>query len=318
MRLARHRAGYILGRYDGQAVYRVRKIIVHAELALDKFRPDCVVVQSTDAMPLARAVNDRGFRWWSIGMMCSRTATARQSELLASFCANSNFTASVYENLFGVKAVVIPPLIDRTLFEADCIGADCVTFVNPHSDKGAVLATEIAARCPDITFEFVELWMLDPATRRWLFRRLSELPNVRFTPRQSDMRPIYGRNQYSACAQSMCGGLGTRGVRSSRQRVSGRRIAARRPDRGDRPGGMLIDPAAPAEVWCKALRTLWRDKQCYAALSDAARRYSKRDDVSESALVDRMFAEIEAAIALRDAPREAAAQAATAGEFGDG
>ena len=98
----------------------------------------------------------------------------------------------MYQNLFGVKAVVIPPLIDRTLYEADCIGADCVTFVNPHPDKGAVLATEIAARCPDITFEFVESWMLDPATRRWLFRRLSELPNVRLTPRQSDMRPIYG------------------------------------------------------------------------------------------------------------------------------
>ena len=84
------------------------------------------------------------------------------------------------------------------------------------------------------------------------------------------------------------------------------------------PGGMLIDPAAPAEVWCKALRTLWRDKQCYAGLSDAARRYSKRDDVSESVLMDRMFAEIELAIALRNALRNAAAQAATPREFADG
>ena len=296
----------------------MRKIIVHAELALDKFRPDCVVVQSTDAMPLARAVNDRGIPlvvYWHDVFTHRNCAPA---ELLASFCANSNFTASVYENLFGVKAVVIPPLIDRTLFEADCIGADCVTFVNPHSDKGAVLATEIAARCPDITFEFVESWMLDPATRRWLFRRLSELPNVRFTPRQSDMRPIYGRTSIllapSQCAEGW--GRVASGAHVSGCPVVGSRLGGLIEAIG--PGGMLIDPAAPAEVWCKALRTLWRDKQCYAALSDAARRYSKRDDVSKSALVDRMFAEIEAAIALRDAPREAAAQAATAGEFGDG
>lgn len=318
LQLAWQGTGYVLDRYDGQAVYRVRKIVAHARLALDEFRPDCVIVQSTDAMPLAEAVNERRIPLVVYWHDVFTDRNCRPNGLSARFCANSNFTASVYENLFGVKAAVIPPLIDRTRYETNRAGARCVTFVNPHPDKGAVLATEIAARCPEISFEFVESWMLDRTTRRWLFRRLSDLSNVRFTTRQSDMRPIYAQTYIllvpSQCAEGW-------GRVASEAHISGIPVVGSRLGgliEAIGPGGLLIDPSAPAEVWCEALRGLWHDKWRHAELSEAAQRHSKRDDVRESVLVDRTLVEIDAAIALHNPAADWTMDAAPAREYSRG
>jgi len=287
-------------RFAGHPVFRVRRIAQHAAAVLDSFSPDCVILQSMDAMPIAHAVSQRGIPlvvcWHDVE---TRRLAGSPSGLAARFLANSEFTASVYCDAFGIESAVIPPVIQRTLYETAPEQRAQVTFVNPVPDKGLGLALDIAAGCPDISFEFVESWMLEKAARRALMARLERLPNIRFTPHQSSMRPIYARTRILLAPSQWREAWGRVASEAhvSGIPVIGSRIGGLVESIG--PGGILVPPDAPAGIWIEALRSVWDDQDRYAALSAAASAYAGRRELDEGWATRRMLEEIEAARLMR-------------------
>ena len=296
------RRRYTRETYDGQLVFRARKIGDKAADIISSFQPDCVVVQSMDALPIARAVSDRGVPlvvcWHDVYL---HRMGGDPAGLVATYVANSAFTASVYEAAVGVRSAVIPPMIRRELYETDPAAERGVTFINPVPDKGVDLAIEVASQCPDIPFEFVESWMLEPNAKRRLLDRLAGLPNVRFTAHQTDMRPVYRRARI-LLAPSRC--------REGWGRVASEAHVSGIPVVGSRlgglvesigPGGLLVEAQAPAATWSEAVRSLWDRPELYDRVAKQARAYSRRPEMDQSWAANRMLAEIRGAIALRAA-----------------
>jgi glycosyltransferase involved in cell wall biosynthesis len=289
--------------YDAAPVFRARRIANRAGAILSAFRPDCVIVQSMDAMPIAHLVNARGLPlvvcWHDVE---THRMGGTPAGLVARYVANSQFTAGVYEREFGVSSAVIPPLIQRGLYDTADTQRNQVTFINPVADKGVELALAIAAACPDISFEFVESWILAPEKKRVLMDRLASLPHVRFTPHQTNMRPVYARTAVLLAPSQWREGWGRV---ASEAHISGIPVLASRIGglvESVGPGGMLLPPEAPATAWVEALRKLWDDPVVYAELSAQARKYAQRQELDPAWAVGRMLAEVDAAIALRRAP----------------
>jgi glycosyltransferase involved in cell wall biosynthesis len=143
--------------------------------------------------------------------------------------------------------------------------------------------------------------LLRPRARKQLLKELSRLPNVRFTPRQEDMRPVYRRTRI-VLAPSQC--------REGWGRVASEAHVSGIPVIGSRlggliesigPGGIQLDPHAPASEWCAALSSLWHDTSLYQMFSERARNYARRAELDEAFVIERMMGEIEAAIAVRRA-----------------
>lgn len=302
--LLRSGGKFSLESFEGIPVYRARRITDRAASILHSFKPDCVVVQSMDAMRLAHAVNAREVPlvvcWHDVE---TQRLNGSPAGLVARFVANSEFTAGLYERACSIRSVVIPPVIQRDLYEvaspSDPALRRQVTFVNPVPDKGMDLAIEIAAACPDIPFEFVESWILEPDKKAALLGRIAPLPNVAFTPHQTTMRPVYARTRILLAPSQWREAWGRV---ASEAHVSGIPVIASRIGglvESVGPGGILVPPDAPAQVWTEALRSVWDDQSRYAALSAAARAYSLRPELQQSWAVERMLAEIDAAISLR-------------------
>jgi glycosyltransferase involved in cell wall biosynthesis len=294
--------------FAGTTVFRARHIAARAGAILDAFRPDCVVVQSMDAMPVAHAVNDRRIPlvvcWHDVE---THRMGGSPAGLAARFVANSRFTAAVYERECGIASTVIPPLIDRALYETEAAERQQVTFINPVPDKGLNLALDIAAGCPCVPFEFVESWILEPEKKRALLARIAALPNVRFTPHQTTMRPVYARTRILLAPSQWREAWGRVASEAhiSGIPVIGSQIGGLVESIG--PGGILIPPEAPAGDWIDALQDLWDNPLRYAALAAAAKDYAARQELDQDWAVNAMLAEIGAAIAMRSDPVRQAA-----------
>jgi glycosyltransferase involved in cell wall biosynthesis len=286
--------------FDGVTVFRARDITGKARAILDAFRPDCVILQSMDAMRLAQDISDRGVAL----VVCWHDAETQRmngttGNLVARYIANSAFTAAIYKDVCGVDSVVIPPLIQREPYQTPDAPRHQVTFINPVPDKGLDLAIAIAAGCPDIAFEFVESWILDPAKKQTLLARLASLPNIRFTPHQTSMRPIYARTRVLLAPSQWREAWGRV---ASEAHISGIPVLASKIGglvESVGPGGILIPPDAPARDWIAALRTLWDDPQTYAGVKAQALAYANRQALDPDWAITAMLAEITAARAMR-------------------
>jgi glycosyltransferase involved in cell wall biosynthesis len=193
----------------------------------------------------------------------------------AHFIANSEFTARAYRARFGIRSTVIPPTIDPEKYRTKT-SRQYVTFINPYTEKGFEKAVEIARRCPEIPFLFVESWKLDGERRIEVERTLSHLGNVVFEGRTDDMKTVYGRTRILLAPSKWEEAWGRV---ASEAHCSGIPVIGSR--RGGLPeaigeGGVVLDYDAPVEEWVSELRRLWRDESRYDRLSAAALRYAAR------------------------------------------
>ncbi|MDW6023930.1 glycosyltransferase family 4 protein [Mesorhizobium sp. BAC0120] len=264
----------------GYPVFRAWDPTAATEVA-ERFRPDVAVVQNGDTMKIASSLESSGipvvlyFRNVEFDELGGNPADLR----LASYISNSQFTAARYKQAFGVSSTVIPPLIDASLYRTTS-SRENVTFINPYPIKGVDLAIEIARRCPDIPFSFNESWALNDEYKRTLLRRLQELPNVALYSRTYNMRSVYGKARVVLMPSKWEEAWGR--VASEAQ-FSG--IPVLGSTRGGLPesigeGGIVLDYDAPLDDWVAALRRLWDDDACYARLSAAALRHSKRPELN--------------------------------------
>jgi glycosyltransferase involved in cell wall biosynthesis len=256
-------------------------------------RPDVVFVQQGFALRFVRPSDEMGvpvvfylhdIEYHDLGDDPSNFAGRR-------CIANSNFTAARYRNDFGVSCAVVPPFFDRRSYAPETT-REWVTFVNPHPCKGSAIALDVAERCPDIPFAFVESWPLDDDVRDALNARLKKLRNVKLFPRWQKMKPVYARTRIVLAPSQWEEAWGRI---ASEAHFAGIPVVASNSGglpESVGPGGILIARDAPIAEWVNAVRGLWSDENRWRAMSDAARRYSSRDALSPA----RQIEEIEAVL----------------------
>ncbi len=269
--------GLVTDNTQGYPVHRAWFPETQVSALVKTFSPDVAVVQCHQTVPLGMAfaaagvpllVYLRNVEFAELGGDPRDMPNAR-------FIANSAFTASRYAEAFGIHATVIPPIIDRSLYETAPDG-NFVTFIGPVPAKGLDRAIEIAAACPEIPFLFVESWLLSVDQRKALQARIAPMPNVTFQARTSDMKALFRQTRVllapsrweeawgRVASEAHCSGIPV--VGSSRGGLA----------EAIGPGGIALDYDAPLTDWTLAVRSLWSDPAAHAAASAAARTYSRR------------------------------------------
>ena len=205
-----------------------------------------------------------------------------------SYVANSRFTANRWKDLLGIRSDVVYPLIRRENYQTETTREN-VTFINPHPKKGVEIALDVAERCPDIPFAFVEAWGLPPEVRESLLKRLATLPNVTLRPPTRDMKSVYGRAKIVIAPSQWEEAFGRVAVEPQFSGIPVIASARGGLPEAVGPGGILMDPGADAEAWAQAVRRLWNDPALYAEKSRAARDYANRPEMNPSNQIDRLL-----------------------------
>ena len=205
-----------------------------------------------------------------------------------SYVANSRFTADRWKDLLGIRSDVVYPLIRRENYQTETTREN-VTFINPHPKKGVEIALDVAERCPDIPFAFVEAWGLPPEVRESLLKRLATLPNVTLRPPTRDMKSVYGRAKIVIAPSQWEEAFGRVAVEPQFSGIPVIASARGGLPEAVGPGGILMDPGADAEAWAQAVRRLWNDPALYAEKSRAARDYANRPEMNPSNQIDRLL-----------------------------
>ena len=222
--------------------------------------------------------------------------------------ANSRYTAGAYQKEYGVNATVVPPLFQSERYTVERRG-DRVLFINPHPLKGVDVALDVAARCPDLQFDFVESWTLSSAQRDHVRDRARKLGNVTLHGRTSDMRGHYGRARVVLVPSRWAE---TWGRVASEAHYSGIPVIATRIgglEEAVGPGGILMAPDADGATWAVALQDLWNDSSRYSALSERAITFSQRPEIDRIHQIAQIEVVLERAIghhtATNKVPRSA-------------
>ncbi len=285
------RRGYVRDDTLGYPVFRAWDAEKAAQDVVRHFRADAAVFQSMRPVSLARAIDRTQTRTFIYLRNVEKGDLGCDLDGLddTTYIANSDFTARRFAETDGLISQVIYPLIDAEAYRVQPEGKT-VTFINPHPNKGVSIALDVAALCPDIPFVFVRGWGLTEAQEADLQSRLKELPNVTLRPPTNDMRTVY-RDARIVLAPSKW--EEAFGRIAAEAHVSGIPVIAS--DIGGLPeavgpGGLLIDPCAPATVWADAVKRLWHDKVAYESASCSAKAHALRDAMTPDRQIDKLLA----------------------------
>jgi glycosyltransferase involved in cell wall biosynthesis len=254
---------------------------------VDEEKPDVIIVMSGQPVRMALAAKRKHV---PLVMLLQHV----EFQLLGGFfgelgkvpcVANSRFTAGKYRARFGINPRVIYPFICPGLYRTQRTKEN-VTFINPLPVKGREIALEVARRCPDIPFVFVESWQLFKENRQYLIKELRALPNVTFLSSRSDMRSVYAKCRILLAPSVWEEAYGR--VATEAQ-ISGIPVVAS--SRGGLPeavgaGGILLNPEQPILEWATAVRKLWEDERHYDELSAAALAHAARREISSAYQID--------------------------------
>ncbi len=237
---------YVRDHLPGYPVYRQWDVRRNIQFLVRELDPDIAIVQLGELVPLAQEL--RKCRVPTIIYLHNAAVTELHGDPSTltgiQYIANSNFTANRHRQAVGIESIVVPPLFRPQRYVATRIPTN-VTFVNPLPIKGSDIAFEIARRCPDIPFCFVESWLLDKAQKRRIRDEIKKAPNVSFRLRTADVRKIYSRAKIMLVPSKI---EETWGRVVSEGHFNG--IPAVASDRGALPelvgpGGILLDPDGP-------------------------------------------------------------------------
>lgn len=270
-------------RICGYPVFRGWNMDLAGEM-VDRFRPDAVLVQSSDPVALLRVFDSYGVTL--VHYVHEVVNPAYMPDVIdagVGVIANSDFTAGRLKQLFGLQCPVVLPLVDPRHYGTET-DRKHILFVNTVPRKGVETAFALAERRPDIQFDFVTSWILKPAQRADLEARARKAGNIQLHPPTNDMRPLYARARLvlipSLCEESW-------GRVATEAHLSG--IPVLGSDRGGLPqaigpGGLTVAADAPVETWLAALSRLWDDPKTYEDFSQAARSYSGRAEIQPAAI----------------------------------
>ena len=143
-------------------------------------------------------------------------------------------------------------------------------MINPVGVKGVDTFLEIARRLPSVSFLLLESWKLQDVALKKLHEQLTDLPNVCFQRRVSDMRNIYSQTKLLLVPSRWEEGFGMVSIEAQ---SCGIPVIAS--DRGGLPesvgnGGILIKDYLNPDVWVRNIEAILFDKDRYRELSKRA------------------------------------------------
>lgn len=295
MKLTRKRYSHEL--YNGYSVFRAWDVLAQAGKIVNHYKPDVVVVQHNNTVPLSLCFEAMGIPV----VVYLRNVEYRElngdlGDLSSKhFIANSSFTGESYRSRYNIEPVIIPPLIDRVKYYTHS-DRENITFINPAPLKGLATSIAIAEACPDIPFCFVESWSLSLDVRAGLMSSIAHLPNVSFMPRTQNMKTVYGKAKILLAPSVWEEAWGRV---ASEAHVSGIPVVGS--TQGGLPeaigsGGVALDINAPLSDWVAVIRRLWDDHEYYDHMSMRASEFSLRDDINPSIQIKRMIAVLQDAV----------------------
>lgn len=259
-------------------------------------KPDALVIQSVrpDSHEIAAIGVQKNIKTFFYIHDVSTIERMRQRPAIpgVGIMANSRFTADLVQESLGLPCEVIPPLM-RPWPAAAGAQQKMVTMINPRAMKGGDIALEVAEKCADIPFLFVEAWSGKDAEVQSLKQRAAGLKNVTWLSVQKDMRTIYGMTRLllvpSRCRETW-GRVVTEahflGIPSIASRIGAL------PDTVG-PGGLLVEPDADVNVWVDAVRSLWDQPDTYDKYAEAARLFSQREEIDPTHVIQRFLRMLE-------------------------
>jgi glycosyltransferase involved in cell wall biosynthesis len=274
----------------GYGVFRQWQVCETVADVVAAFNPDIAVAQIGQQVRLAQA-----FRACGVPVMIY-IRNVEMEELEgdprslpgAGFVANSQFTAQRFRDLFGILPDVVPPFFVPENYRVSP-RKKFVTFINPHPLKGFDIAVDLARRCPDIEFLFLESWTMGDDHKADILSRLAPLSNAQFRSRTSNMKAIYAKSRMILIPSRWEEAWGRI---ASEAQFSGIPVVAS--NRGGLPesvgpGGVLLDPDGPIENWVAAVRRLWDDENYYREKSAAALAYAKRPEIDRDIQISKFI-----------------------------
>lgn len=255
-----------------------------AEVAA-RFRPDLAIVQMPQPEPLIRALAHcsvpNAVYVHEVESIDDLGALGRKG---VPFLANSEFTAARLRQHCGIDAHVLRPLIDPGHY-VTATRRERVLFINTVPRKGAEIALRLAESRPDIRFDFVRAWNLNPDEMQALSARAAAAGNITLHPPTRDMRPLYARARLLIAPSQWEEAWGRVATEAH---LNGIPVLAS--NRGGLPesvgpGGILLPADAPHAAWLAALGRLWDDAQAYSCYSAAAAAYARRPQIQPATIV---------------------------------
>lgn len=225
------------------------------------------VLRSADYATLSSDISRRQFFY--IRDAEDSSLSTLPSELNIRFIANSNFIARHVKEKTGRNPFIYHPFIELSNYKTSTT-RKYVTFINPVQVKGLDIAIDLASRCMEIDFLFIESWPLSSDQRAALEKRISQHPNIKFADRISDPRRIFLTTKALIIPSRWEEAFGRVALEAQ---ISGIPVIAS--DIGGLPeavgdGGLLIASNASIEAWVSALRQIVSDPSTYAELSAKA------------------------------------------------
>ena len=257
-----------------------------AEVAA-RFRPDAIVAQSAEPVPLLKS-----YEGVDIPKLAYFHETLRvyDAGTLAStgnigLIANSRFTAEGMAAHAGFVPAIVRPLVDRALYEVTTRPRN-VLFINTVPRKGLEIAFRLAESRPDVPFDFIKSWILKPHEIDRMEQRARAAGNITLHPPTNDMRPHYARarlvlapSQWEEAWGRIATEAHINGIPVLASDQGGLREAVG-------PGGLLVPLGAPLQEWRTAFSHLWDDPGTHARVSQTALAYSRRPEIQPENIID--------------------------------
>jgi glycosyltransferase involved in cell wall biosynthesis len=200
------------------------------------------------------------------------------------YAANSRFTASRVAATFGIEAPAIPPLVRPEAYRTPGDG-EHVLFVNPEPRKGLDIALALARANPDIPFVFLESWPRSPHHVAALTATLRMHPNVVFRRATLNMAEQYARARLLIVPSVWEEPWGRVVTEAHASGIPAIAAAIGGLPESVGPGGILVRPGSPIEVWSQHLRSLWTSRSLYARYRQHALDHAARDDIQPHRLL---------------------------------
>jgi glycosyltransferase involved in cell wall biosynthesis len=262
---------------------------------IDACRPDLVWAQMEGAREILEIARRNGVP----GLYFVHDAEFDPEELRAivamgcRIVCGSGFLARKVLLATGCRAHVVYPPAELYFGErGDPDGY--VTMINAHKVKGLETFLEVARRLPRVRFLLQESWKLKADALAALQVRLTELPNVTFQHRVSDMRQVYRKTRLLLAPSVWEEGFGMVAVEAQSCGIPV--IASARgglPESvGD--GGLLIKDYRNVDDWVAAVRSVLEYPERYADLSARALAHARSNDFSPPELARRFLAACQA------------------------
>lgn len=286
----------------GYPVHRARDPVALAARLAREQRPDIAIVQLGDIAGLTRvfleaAVPTLVYFHDSYSMPAPQALPAHPLLRLA---ACSTALAAQASRRFGADAAVAPVLIQPARYRTET-ERRVVTFVNPIPRKGLEIAFALAARRPDIAFEFVESAQLRGRVIKLLRVRAAHHGNVKVLRRVADMRQVYRRTRLLLAPSLWDEAWGRVVTEAQVSAIPAIVSNSGGLPRAVGPGGLVVEREAPFADWLQALSRLWDDPEQYEHHVNLAAAHAARPEIQPDTVITRILEILHALQASRPA-----------------